>query len=88
MNTRTEHDLLGAREVPADAYWGIHTLRAMENYPISGASVGHFYSDVVRCYAMVKKACAQANAELGRLPKDKLDAIVWACDQIMDHTDD
>jgi aspartate ammonia-lyase len=88
METRTEHDLLGTREVPADAYWGIHTLRALENYPISGASVGHFYSDVVRCYAMVKKACAQANAELGSLPKQKLDAIVWACDQIMDHTDD
>jgi len=40
-STRIEHDLLGDREVPADAYWGVHSLRAVENVPITGSTIGH-----------------------------------------------
>ena len=51
--TRNEHDLLGDREVPADAYWGIHTLRALENFPITGQAIGS-YRDLVRALALVE----------------------------------
>src|SRR4051794_34820055 len=50
--TRSEHDLLGDTDVPADAYWGVHTLRAVDNFPITGVPVGHF-PDLVRALAMV-----------------------------------
>ncbi len=79
--TRIEHDLLGEREVPADACWGIHTLRALENFPISGKAIGA-YPDLVRALALVKRAAARANLELGELPRDKHDAIAAACDEI------
>ena len=64
-NVRIEKDSLGAKEVPAKAYYGIQTLRAVENFPISGLS-GH--RTLVRAYAALKKACASANRELGQLP--------------------
>src|SRR5947209_109495 len=79
--TRREHDLLGERDVPADAYWGIHTLRAVENFPITGVPVGHF-PEFVRALALVKQAAARANKRLGHLPAQKADAIVRACDLI------
>ena len=82
MNTRREHDLLGEREVPADAYWGIHTLRALENFPISGKQIGS-YPDLVRALALVKQAAAQANVELGQLDAARADAIVAACQEIV-----
>ena len=72
--TRTEHDLLGEREVPADAYWGIHTLRALENYPITGKSIGS-YPELVRALALVKQAAARANNKLGQLDATRHQAI-------------
>ena len=79
--TRTEHDLLGAREVPADAYWGIHTLRAMENFPLSGLRP---HPELIRALAAVKKACARANEKTGHLPSGKTRAICQACDEVME----
>jgi aspartate ammonia-lyase len=78
---RREHDLLGERDVPANAYWGIHTLRAVENFPITGVPVGHF-PEFVRALALVKQAAARANKRLGYLSAEKADAIVRACDLI------
>lgn len=81
--TRTEEDLLGAREVPLEAYWGIHTLRAQENYQISRATIGDEPAFVLGM-VQVKKASALANRELGTLDPEIADAIVWACDQILE----
>lgn len=78
---RIEHDLLGDREVPANAYYGIHTLRAQENFQITGATIASFPALVV-ALATVKSAAAAANAELGLLPLAKRNAIVAACDEI------
>ena len=78
---RIEHDLLGDREVPAEAYYGVHTLRAKENFQISGTTVAAF-SELVLALAAVKQAAAQANAELGLLPSELRDAIVAACTEI------
>ena len=80
--TRLEHDLLGEREVPETAYWGVHTLRAVENFPITGVPVGHF-PELVKALAMVKQAAARANRKLGHLPRDKAEAIDRACDALM-----
>ena len=80
--TRTEEDLLGAREVPSEAYWGIHTLRAMENFQISGSVVGDEEA-FVRGMVQVKKASALANSDLGALDPEVAGAIVWACDQVL-----
>lgn len=82
--TRVEEDLLGTREIPHDAYYGIHTLRAMENFRISGHHVGDV-PDFVRGMVTVKKASALANQACRVLPDDVADAIVWACDEILDH---
>ncbi len=79
---RTEHDLLGEREVPADAYYGIHTLRAIENFPISGTQI-KAYPELVKGLAAVKKASALANHQFGLLAEEKKDAIVRACDDVM-----
>src|SRR6478609_6591070 len=68
-DTRLEHDSLGEREVPNHAYYGVQTIRAIENFPFSGIHVRH-YEHFVRALACVKKACAQANAELGALDKE------------------
>ena len=76
--TRREHDLLGYDEVPADALWGIHTKRAVTNFPITGVPVGHF-PEFVRALALVKQAAARANRRLGYLSAEKADAIDRAC---------
>jgi len=81
--TRTEHDLLGDREVPADALYGVQTLRAVENFPITGIRLGHF-PHLIRSLAMVKQAAARANAELGLLEPDIAIAIERACSEIID----
>lgn len=81
MNTRKEHDLLGERDVPAAAYWGIHTLRARENFPISGTPIGA-YPDLVHSLALVKHAAALTNRDLGDLPADKAEAIIAACKEV------
>ena len=82
-DTRLEHDLLGETEVPSTAYWGVHTKRAVENFPITGVPVGHF-PNLVRALAMVKQAAARANRKLGDLPPAKADAIGRACQAIID----
>lgn len=83
QQTRTEHDLLGEKQIPADAYYGVQTARALENFPVSGIKT-NFYPDYVKAYAMVKLAAARANAEDGRLSKEKLELIEKACQAIIE----
>lgn len=82
-DTRMEHDLLGDREVPNDHYYGVQTLRAVENFNISGVTL-NYYPLIIDALAMVKKAAALANYDLKLLDKDVKDAIVQACDEIVD----
>jgi aspartate ammonia-lyase len=79
---RLEHDLLGTRHVPSAAYWGIHTLRAVENFNITGIPLAHFPNFVI-ALAMVKKAAALANCGLGELEPTIANAIAAACDEII-----
>jgi len=81
METRKERDSLGERDVPADAYYGIQTLRATENFPVSGIMPR---PEFIRAYAMVKKAAALANQDVGWLEPYIAEAIVAACDEILD----
>jgi aspartate ammonia-lyase len=78
---RAEHDLLGDRNVPADAYYGVHTLRAVENFPITGSPIS-IYPDLISGLACVKQAAARANQGLKLLDKKRADAIVRACEEI------
>jgi aspartate ammonia-lyase len=78
---RLEHDSLGARDVPATAYYGIHTVRAAENFPISGIAPST-YPEFINALATVKQAAAIANRELGLLDRARADAIVAACTEI------
>ncbi len=79
--TRREHDLLGDRDLPAEVYWGVHTLRAIENFPISGTRIGEV-PDLIIALAAIKEAAACANAGLGLLDLPRRDAIVAACQEI------
>ena len=79
---RKEHDSLGERELPDTAYYGVQTLRGMENFPISGIPLHHF-SHFVRSLAYVKKAAAMANKDLGVIRSERADAIIAACDEII-----
>src|SRR5436190_1108093 len=81
MKYRTERDPLGELQVPADAYYGIQTVRAVENFPISGLRAP---ADLVTATSLVKKAAAEANAALGRLEPALASAIVSACDEILE----
>ena len=81
--TRLEHDLLGDYQVPVNAYWGVHTARAVDNFPISGVPIGH-YRSLIRALAIVKQAAAQANFELGELSAEINDAISKACQEVAD----
>src|SRR6187200_1950309 len=83
QKTRTESDLLGKKEIPFEAYYGVQTLRALENFQVSGVKT-NFYPDYVRAYAMVKLAAARANTDVGRMKKEKLDAIEKACQDVID----
>ena len=78
---RLEHDLLGDFEVPADVYWGVHTARAVQNFPISGVPIGH-YRSLIRALAMVKQSTAEANHAVGELDTKIKDAIVLACAEV------
>ena len=78
---RVEHDLLGDRQVPTDAYYGVHTLRARENFPITGIAISA-YPDLVNALASVKQAAAAANRDLGLLAVEKAAAILKACEEI------
>jgi len=79
--TRLEHDLLGDYQVPIDAYWGVHTARAVDNFPISGVPIGH-YRSLIRALAIVKQSTAQANFELGELSSETNEAIAKACQEV------
>jgi aspartate ammonia-lyase len=79
--TRREHDLLGERDVPDDALYGVQTLRALENFPITGMPLREFPA-LVEALAAVKEAAALANAELGLLPRQTADLIVRAAQEI------
>src|SRR5215213_7208233 len=79
--TRTEKDSLGTLEVPADAYFGVQTARAIRNFPISGRRPDNA---LVRGAVQVKKAAARANRETGRLSQTLADAIIQAADEILD----
>ncbi len=79
MSTRTEKDFLGTLEVPADAYYGIFTERAMLNFRISGLRADR---DFIRALALIKKAAASANIELGLLDKRTGEAIIAAADEV------
>ncbi|WP_136715944.1 class II fumarate hydratase [Halorientalis salina] len=83
---RTEQDSLGEMQVPADAYWGAQTQRAVENFPISGITFGRRF---VRALGIVKKGAAQANLELELIPEDKAECIIEAADEVIagDHDD-
>jgi aspartate ammonia-lyase len=80
METRTEKDSLGERKIPADAYYGVQTHRAMENFPISGLSPKAAYVDAT---VHIKRAAAVVNRSLGLLDQAKSDAIVKAADEIL-----
>jgi fumarate hydratase class II len=77
---RTERDSLGEMQVPADAYWGAQTQRAVENFPISGITFGRRF---VRALGIVKKSAARANLDLDLLPEEKAAAIVQAADEVI-----
>ncbi|MEL0316254.1 MAG: lyase family protein, partial [Aquiluna sp.] len=74
---RIEHDLIGDLEIPADVYWGIHTARAVENFPISGVPIGH-YRNLIRAIGLTKAAAARVNAKIGGLEPEKARLIEQA----------
>ncbi|MCX6066418.1 MAG: aspartate ammonia-lyase [Chloroflexi bacterium] len=78
---RTEHDLLGERQVPDEVYYGIHTLRALENFPITGIPI-NTYPGLINALAYVKEACALANLDLGLLDEKRAKVIIQACQEI------
>ena len=80
MTFRVERDPLGELPVPADAYYGVQTARALDNFPISGLRAP---ADLVTATALIKKCAAEANAALGRLPADLAGAIVAAADEVI-----
>ena len=81
--TRQEHDFLGIRDIPQIVYWGVHTARALENFPISGTPISAM-PELVRALAHIKKAAAATNAELGILAPATAQAIVAACNDLLD----
>ena len=78
---RREHDLLGERSVPVNAYYGVHTVRALENFAISGTPIS-IYPDLVVGLVCIKEAAALANNELGLLDDEKTQAIAQACEDV------
>jgi aspartate ammonia-lyase len=81
--TRLEHDLLGEKAIPGDAYHGVQTARALENFQISGVEL-RLYPDFIRALAMVKLAAARANFDCGQFDKDVLTGIEQACAELID----
>jgi aspartate ammonia-lyase len=79
---RIEHDSLGERSIPNSVYYGVQTIRALENFPFNTHKLQHFPNFII-AYAQVKKAATLANYELGILPREKMNAIVAACDEII-----
>src|SRR4026209_1264122 len=83
QQTRTEKDLLGEKPVPADAYYGVQTARALENFKLSGVLINH-YPGFVEAWAIVKLAAARANADVGAMKPERLAAIEKATAAIRD----
>ncbi len=79
---RVEKDLLGEKEIPANAYYGVQTARALENFQLSGVLINH-YPGFVEAWAIVKLAAAQANTDVGAMKPDRLAAIQKASDEIL-----
>jgi len=80
---RTDTDSLGSMQIPADVYWGIHTARALENFPITRRAISN-HPNLIKAMAMVKQAAARANKEIGVLEPDKADIIDQVCQEIID----
>jgi aspartate ammonia-lyase len=80
---RTEKDLLGEKQIPADKYYGVQTARGIENFQISGVLINH-YPGFVEAFTMVKLAAARANTDVGAMKKETLDAIEKACKAVLD----
>src|SRR6187399_1567601 len=81
--TRTEHDLLGDKEIPSDAYYGVQTARALENFHISGVQL-RLYPNVIKAFAMVKMAAARANFDCGQFSREILTGMETACQELID----
>ena len=77
---RVEHDSIGDKEVPVDAYYGVQTLRAVENFRITGLNL---HPEFINSLVQIKKAAAVVNCEIGLLDPKKSQAIVQACDEIL-----
>lgn len=82
ISTRTEKDLLGYKEIPSHCYYGVQTLRALENFNLSQSKLNHF-PIFIKALAMVKSACAHANFKLNKLEENKNNAIQFACQQLL-----
>ena len=80
VEMRVERDSIGEIEIPVDAYYGAHSLRAAQNFPITGMSM---HPEVINTICQIKKAAALTNLDVGRLDKERVDAIVQACDEII-----
>lgn len=84
INTRVEKDLLGHKEIPVHCYYGVQTLRALENFNLSPNKLNQF-PVFINALAMVKAACAEANFKLNKLEENKYNAIQYACEQIINY---
>ncbi|MBF6610368.1 MAG: class II fumarate hydratase, partial [Chryseobacterium sp.] len=80
MHYRTEHDTMGEINVPSDKFWGAQTERSRNNFKIGPE--GSMPSEIIEAFAILKKAAAFANADLGVLPSEKRDLIAQVCDEI------
>ena len=79
MNTRMEHDTMGAVAVPADRHWGAQTQRSLENFRIGGQRQPR---EIITAFAYLKEACAKANAACGKLTQEQADAVAAVCGEI------
>lgn len=80
---RIEHDLIGDLEIPANSLWGIHTARALSNFPISGVPIGH-YRNLIKAIGLVKQAAARVNERIGGLEAEKAKFIELACQEVVE----
>lgn len=83
MNTRTEHDSMGEVTVPADCLWGAQTQRSLQNFPIGTETMP---AEIIEAFALLKKACAAVNCQMGRLSAEKAAALAAACDRVLTGT--
>ncbi len=80
---RIEHDLIGDLEIPEASLWGIHTARALSNFPISGVPIGH-YRNLIKAIGLVKQAAARVNARIGGLETERAKFIELACQEVVE----